>query len=146
MSEKSGKPLAFKHGQKTREQIDAAVRESVERNAPQGELPCAVAFRLADELQQPPSVIGEAADLLGIRLVKCQMGLFGYAPDKKIVQTAAAVDSGLEEAIGRRLENGRLPCEAAWSLAREFKISRMGISAACEALGVKIKPCQLGAF
>jgi hypothetical protein len=105
-----------------------------------------VAFRLADELQKPPSEIGEAADLLGIRLVKCQMGLFGYAPEKKIVQAAAAVDSGLEDAIRGRLENGRLPCRAAWSLAEAFKMSRMGVSAACEALGIKVKPCQLGAF
>jgi len=146
MSEKAGKPFASKHGQRSREQIDPAVRESLERHAPQGELACAVAFRLVDELQKPPSAIGEAADLLGIRLVKCQMGLFGYTPEKKIVQAAAAVDSGLEEAIGRRLENGRLPCEAAWSLAQAFNLSRMGVSAACEALGVKIKPCQLGAF
>jgi hypothetical protein len=25
-------------------------------------------------------------------------------------------------------------------------MSRMGVSAACEALAIKIKPCQLGAF
>ena len=45
MSEKSGKAFASKHGRKTREQIDPAVRESLERHAPQGELACAVAFR-----------------------------------------------------------------------------------------------------
>jgi len=146
MSEKSGKAFASKHGRKTREQIDPAVRESLERHAPQAELACAVAFRLADELRKPPAAIGEAADLLGIRLVKCQMGLFGYAPEKKIVEAAAAVDADLEAAITRRIENGRLPCAAAWSVAQELNLSRMGVSAACEALGVKIKPCQLGAF
>jgi hypothetical protein len=146
MTEKSGKSFSSKRGQKSPNEIDPAIRESLERHAPQGELACAVAFRLVAELQKPPSAIGEAADVLGIRLVKCQLGLFGYTPEKKIVRTASAVDSGLQEAIGRRLENGRLPCVAAWDLADAFKMSRMEVSAACEALGVKIKPCQLGAF
>jgi hypothetical protein len=146
MTEKSEKPFASKRGQKSPEQIDPAIRESLERHAPKGELACAVAFRLVAELQKPPAAIGEAADLLGIRLVKCQLGLFGYTPEKKIVQAAAVVDSGLQEAIGRRLESGRLPCVAAWDLADAFKMSRMEVSAVCEALGVKIKPCQLGAF
>jgi hypothetical protein len=146
MTEKDKKPFASKPGHRPPEQIDPVIRKSLERNAGKGELPCAVAFRLTDELQKPPSEIGEAADVLGIRLVKCQMGLFGYAPEKKIVQAAAAVDSRLEDAIRGRLENGKLPCRAAWSLAEAFKMSRMGVSAACEALGIKIKPCQLGAF
>jgi hypothetical protein len=146
MTEKAKKPLAAKHGQRDLEQIDPVIRESLERNVKKGELACAVAFRIADELQTSPAAIGEAADLLTIRLVKCQLGLFGYTPAKKIVKAASAVDPGLEEAIRRGLENGRLPCRTAWELARAFSASRMGVSAACEALGIKIKPCQLGAF
>ncbi len=146
MTQKASRPLAAKHGHKPPEQIEPAIRETLERNSEKGELPCTVAFRLADELQKPPAAIGEAADLLGIRLVKCQLGLFGYTPEKKIVKAAPAVDPGLEDAIRRRLENGTLACETAWSLAQAFQMSRMGVSAACETLGVKIKPCQLGAF
>lgn len=146
MTEKARRPFASKHSRSNPEQIDPVIRESLERNTEKGELACAVAFQLADELRKPPAAIGEAADLLAIRLVKCQMGLFGYTPDKKIVKAASAVDPGLEEAIRRGLENGRLPCRTAWDLAQAFKESRMGVSAACEALGIKIKPCQLGAF
>jgi hypothetical protein len=146
MAEKAKRPLASKHSQRSPEQIDPVIRESLERNAEKGELACAVAFRLADELQKSPAAIGEAADLLSIRLVKCQMGLFGYAPEKKIVKAAPRVDPDLEAAIRRGLENGRLPCRTAWELAQSFNVSRMGVSAACEALGIKIKPCQLGAF
>jgi hypothetical protein len=146
MTEKARKPFASKHGHRSPEQVDPALRAAFAQNTENSELPCAVAFRLAEELQKPPSAIGEAADLLGIRLVKCQMGLFGYTPKKKIVKAAAAVDSGLEDAIRHRLENGTLACRAAWSLAEAFKINRMGVSAACEALGIKVKPCQLGAF
>jgi hypothetical protein len=146
MTEKARKPFASKHSHRSPDQVDPAIRAALAHNTEKGELACAVAFRLADELQKPPAAIGEAADLLGIRLVKCQLGLFGYSPDKKIVQAAAAVDSDLEEAIRRGLENDRLPCREAWNIAKAFKMSRMGVSAACEALAIKIKPCQLGAF
>jgi hypothetical protein len=146
MTEKARKSFASKHGHRSPEQVDPALRAALVRSTKNSELPCAVAFRLADELQKPPSAIGEAADLLGIRLVKCQMGLFGYTPEKKIVKAAAAVDAQLEDAIRHRLEGGALACRTAWSLAEAFKINRMGVSAACEALGIKVKPCQLGAF
>lgn len=146
MSARTKQPLSSKHGRKSPDEVDPDIRASLERSAAKGELPCAVAFRLAAELRKPPSAIGEAADLLGIRLVKCQLGLFGYIPEKKIVAAAAAVDPGLEDAIRGRLEDGRLPCKAAWSLAEDFRMTRMGVSAACEALGLKVKPCQLGAF
>jgi hypothetical protein len=146
MSEKARKPHASKHGHRSADQLDPALRRSLESGAEKGELSCAKAFQLAGDLQKPASEIGAAADLLGIRLVKCQLGLFGYAPEKKIVTAAVAVDPGLEEAIRRRLENGRLPCRVAWGLAESFQMPRMSVSAACEALGIKVKPCQLGAF
>jgi hypothetical protein len=146
MTEKERKPFASKHSHRSPEQVDPAIRAALAHNTEKGELACAVAFRLADELQQPPAAIGEAADLLGIRLVKCQLGVFGYAPEKKIVQAAATVDPGLKDAILRGLENDRLPCREAWHIAKAFSMSRMGVSAACEALAIKIRPCQLGAF
>lgn len=146
MASQGKQPLSSKHGRKSPDRVDPDIRASLERSAVRGELPCAVAFRLVDELRTSPAAIGEAADLLGIRLVKCQLGLFGYSPEKKVVSAAAAVDPGLEDAIRSRLENGRLPCEAAWGLAKDFQMTRMGVSAACEALGLKVKPCQLGAF
>ena len=39
-----------------------------------------------------------------------------------------------------------LTCHQAWSIASRFKVPKMTVSAACEALEIKIKPCQLGAF
>jgi len=53
--------------------------------------------------------------------------------DKQINEDGAMVDE-------------RLPCAAAWDIAAQAGISKMALSAACEALGIKIKPCQLGAF
>jgi hypothetical protein len=52
----------------------------------------------------------------------------------------------LKENILAALKNNRLPCSAAWLIAKKLKLPRMKVSAACEALLIKIKPCQLGAF
>jgi hypothetical protein len=146
MTKKTGNTFAAKHGQVSKRGVEAAIRARLEQDAPEGTLSCAAAFAVAADMGRLPAEIGKAVDLLEIRLVKCQLGLFGYAPEKKIVKPAEAVDSALEEAIRGELHAGRLACRNAWDLARRFRMPRMAVSSACEALGVKIKPCQLGAF
>ncbi|MFW5936517.1 MAG: hypothetical protein ACOCS6_00515 [Desulfosalsimonas sp.] len=128
------------------ESNDPRIRQRMAERAPDGELPCAVAFALAEELGTSPATIGAWADELQIRLVKCQLGLFGYAPEKKIVKPRKSVSDELRQAIAGRLEDGRLPCRAAFAVAGLLGIRKMDVSGACEALDVKIKPCQLGAF
>jgi hypothetical protein len=44
------------------------------------------------------------------------------------------------------LVDGRLPCAEAWRIADERNLKKMDVSSAVEALEIKIKPCQLGAF
>lgn len=110
------------------------------------ELPCAEAFEIAGRTGCRPEEVGHAADRMNIRLTRCQLGLFGYTPNKKIVAAAAAVAPELEQAIRAKLTQERLPCRDAWALAEAFGLPKPALSAACEALGVKIKPCQLGAF
>jgi hypothetical protein len=105
-----------------------------------------VAFKIAETLQVSPSDVGKTADLLEMTLVKCQLGLFGYKPNKKIVKAKAPENSDLEKAIRDALIDGKLPCRKAWDIARSQDLSKMAISAVCEHLKIKIKPCQLGAF
>jgi hypothetical protein len=78
--------------------------------------------------------------------VKCQLGLFGYKPEKKIVKPKAALNPKLESAIQDSLVEGALSCAKAWEIARDFDIPKMAVSAVCEQLKVKIRHCQLGAF
>ncbi|MFZ0243520.1 MAG: hypothetical protein WAL90_17915 [Desulfobacterales bacterium] len=109
-------------------------------------LACAVAFDIARQLGCAPALVGRTADLMKVRLVKCQLGLFGYLPQKKIVEPRLPPEPTLGEAIRGGRVDGRLPCETAWQIAAQFGVPKMTVSCACEALGVKIKPCQLGAF
>jgi hypothetical protein len=134
---------ATKHepGVRPDEGIAGAVREK----AAAGELACAEAERIGATLGVSLAEIGRTLDLLELRIGRCQLGLFGY-PEGKAVRPAAAVATDFEAAIRGSLAGGRLPCKTAWEIAAERKIPRMEVSAACEALKIRIKPCRLGAF
>jgi hypothetical protein len=126
--------------------LDPKIADAVRKQAPNQELSCAAAFQIAEEHHSLPAEVGTCADLLEITLVKCQLGLFGHSPEKRIVRPAESVPRELEDAIGSGLSRGRLSCKRAWEIADRFGIQKMRVSAASEALGIKISGCQLGAF
>lgn len=144
MSQNERGQFAKKHGPDAR--IDPALASALAGQVTGGELPCAVAFQLAKSLDVPPEAVGQAADLLELPLVKCQLGLFGYRPEKKIVKPAKVVARELKKAILNGSQDNRLSCKTAWEIADTLGIHKMKVSAACDAMGVKVKPCQLGAF
>ncbi len=123
------------------------VSEMVQREATDGSLSCAAAFRIAGECGADPSEAGFAMDFHEVRLVKCRLGLFGYSPENRIVKPADSVDGDLEAEIRGLLEsNGKLSCKNAWALADRRSLPKMQIASACEALRIKVCACQLGAF
>lgn len=125
---------------------DPALRKAIETRATDGELPCAVAFDIAERVRVSPAEVGKTADLMNCRLVKCQLGLFGYDGGKKIVKPRAAEDPLLIAAIESDLVDGRLDCRRAWDIAARFNLTKLNLGGVCEAMNVRIKPCQLGAF
>jgi hypothetical protein len=137
-------PFAGKHGPDA--VVDPRLKDALSSRTSGGELPCAVAFDVAENLGISPAEVGRAADLLGLPLVKCQLGLFGYRPNKKIVQPEESSSPEIRRAIEGGLKDNRLPCRTVWDIAEQFGISKMKVSAVCDALDIKIKPCQLGAF
>lgn len=127
---------------KASERVSAQVKAKVT----DGAMACAVAFEIAESLGVPPEEVGFTLDSLEVKVVKCQLGLFGYSPVKGIVKPAERVPPDLEKAIRGALVNNRLSCASAWALAEKRRLKKMEISSACEALGIKIGPCQLGTF
>lgn len=125
---------------------DPRIAGRLETKVKEGAVSCAAAHSIAEELNVPPKDVGRTMDLMELRIVKCQMGLFGYFPEKKIVQPAESVASELRAAISEATAGGKLACRAAWETADRFGIARMEMAAACEALGIKVSPCQIGAF
>jgi hypothetical protein len=125
---------------------DPEIKDEILKNAKEGEIPCAIAFEIAKRQKVSPAKVGKNVDLLELKLVKCQLGLFGYSPQKKIVKSSSEVSQDLKHGIQNALTEGKLSCERAWEIAKRFEVSKMQVSGACEAMGIKIKPCQLGAF
>ncbi|RJR21656.1 MAG: hypothetical protein C4582_07740 [Desulfobacteraceae bacterium] len=122
------------------------VAEAVVREAYRGKLDCAIAFKIADQLGVLPQDVGLAADLKDVSIVKCQLGLYGYRDKEKRLIPAKSVSFTLEDAIRSCLTDGKLPCKKAWDIAFETGLRKTDVSSACEALGIKISRCQLGAF
>jgi hypothetical protein len=122
------------------------IQQAISRQAIDQKLGCVGAFKIATELNVPPIAIGKALDQMDYRITHCQLGLFGHSPEKKIVIPEKAIDLGLKTAIEAAAEDGRLSCLKAWDIAVKLQISKISVSNACEGLGMRIKPCQLGAF
>lgn len=126
--------------------VKPEITEAVKQKASDGAISCAAAHKIAVDLGVPPEEIGVGIDLLELRIAKCQLGLYGYRPEKKVVKPAEAVSETLEGAIKESLLEGRLTCTAAWDIAKRLGIAKMDVSSACEALEIKMVSCQLGAF
>ena len=144
MGPEDGKQFSGKYGPDAKP--DRSIRDLILKREQNGKLPCAVAFEIAKDLGVSPGEIGKNVDLLNFRLVKCQLGLFGYHPKKKIVKPLPTVAPDLKDAIREGLVEERLSCAKAWHIASRLTVPKMKVSGACEAMGIKIKPCQLGAF
>ncbi|MEZ4525448.1 MAG: hypothetical protein R2941_05945 [Desulfobacterales bacterium] len=136
--------FAAKHGPEI--EADPAVADALKSKVKDGRVSCAAAHHLARDLKVSPALVGVALDLARYRINKCQLGLFGYWPEKRIVKPALHVAPELEKAIRAALKNSRLSCSDAWELAEKSGLSRLEVAAACEALQIRISSCQLGAF
>jgi hypothetical protein len=114
--------------------------------AEDGRITCAAACRLAETLGVDPAELGKAADLLELRIIRCQLGLFGYEPEKRIVRPAETVSGHLRERLEATIVEGKISCASLWETAESLGLEKLDVSAACEHLKVKVTPCKLGAF
>jgi len=127
-------------------EADPGIAEQVRQKLSNNHITCAAAHAIAEDLSVPPSQVGMTIDLLEARIIKCQMGLFGYSPQKNIVKPAERVSSVLKNAIETKQADKRISCEHCWEIASQQELKKLEVASACETLGMKVKPCQLGAF
>ena len=126
--------------------MNERIAEVMREQAREGELSCAGAFRIAKELSVTPQAVGQTADAIGVRFIRCQLGLFGYGEQKSIVSPADKVSPELEQAVQEGLILGRLPCPVAWAIAARFRIPKRDVADGVEKMGIRIAQCQIGAF
>lgn len=144
MSAKKAKVFSEKHNPNLLP--DPLIEKEVSRRSTNQQIPCALAFEIARRLGMTTMEVGQTADLMNISVVKCQLGLFGYKPDKKIIKAEDTSNRALKDAIIESAENNRLSCERAWQIAGQFNIDKLVVGNVSQANGIQIKSCQLGAF
>jgi hypothetical protein len=126
------------------------LQQAVMEAAEEGKLGCARAHDMADLLGVEPLAVGRAADQAGVRIARCQLGLFGYGSKAegtdKMVRPMAAVPAGWETALRAEAGEDGLPCDAVWRVAERLGIGRPEAGNATEGLGLRVSVCQLGCF
>ena len=138
---------AAKHPQGTT--LNEQIAEMIREKSPGSGLACGMGEKISKELKVEISEVGTTADLLEIKITKCQLGLFGYSgkPNHgKDIQAADSVSDEMKRALDEAAENGVVTCAALWRIADRLGVKRKAVSAACDTLKLKIRVCQLGAF
>ena len=113
-------------------------------------MPCPVAHFIAAYLNISPREVGDALTELKVKIYQCQLGLFGYGrkgqTSYKIMGRKVEVDEAVLDMIRSKAEGGRISCTQLWKIADESGVMRPEAGNAADSLGLKITPCQLGAF
>jgi hypothetical protein len=128
---------------------DDSIRTAIEKRLDDSHFSCGAAESISKELSVSMEAVGEVADLMEVKIDKCQLGLFGYTRTKgtkRIMEPMENVDEALSTAIKGALQDGRLSCASAWEIAKELKVSRMDVCSAADAMEIKSSVCQLGTF
>ncbi|MCG6535736.1 MAG: hypothetical protein L7F78_13820, partial [Syntrophales bacterium LBB04] len=84
-----------------------------------------------------------------IKIKECQLGLFGWG-DKphhgKDIRATNSVPVEIKSTIEKAAVNSTVACATLWRIADQLGVKRKVVSAACDTLRLKIRPCQLGTF
>ena len=132
--------------EKTAPKLEELIRSRLE----DGKLPCEKAFEIARNLKVRPLRVGRKADEMGIKISRCQLGLFGYGPKSagkhRIVQPASEIPVSLKSELEHSATEGKISCAQAWAIAKRLGIPKLEVANAAEGMGIRIVQCQLGCF
>lgn len=124
--------------------------QAIGQHLEEGKLSCTAAHAIAGELGLDPLAVGQAADRMGQRIFRCQLGLFGYGPKSEGKHKIVHAMENVPERLAARLRAAATPegltCREVWHAADELGLTRLEASSAAEAMGLRISLCQLGCF
>ena len=130
--------------------MNEALQDAMKARLEDGKLPCNHAFAIVQNLGVEPHDVGLAANEAGIRISRCQLGLFGYGPKAegkhKIVQAMDDVPERLAARLRALSLGGEITCANIWKAADGLGTRRREACSAVEAMGFRVSRCQLGCF
>jgi len=147
MKQDTAAHYALKH---TEQSISPEITNALEKKAVEGRISCAAIHAIASSFHMPPWEVGVQADLIELRLTLCILGLFGHEHEthgnRKSLDLHVHLSSELKEALLKQAKDNKISCIECWDIARQLTFTPSHVSSACEKMGIKIKPCQIGAF
>lgn len=130
--------------------MNEALQEAMRARLEDGKLACNHAFAIVQNLGTEPLEVGLAANEDGIRISRCQLGLFGYGPKAegkhKIVQAMDEVPERLAARLRALSLSEEITCASVWKAADGLGTRRQEACSAVEAMGFRVSRCQLGCF
>lgn len=125
--------------------------QAAQERAVNGQVSCRDAHAIAAELEVPPLEVGLAINrATDLRFYRCQLGLFGYGPKTeghhKVAMPAPFVPADIQAALEELAEDGVIGCADVWAVAERFAYPRLGVANIVEAMGLKLRRCQIGCF
>ena len=130
--------------------MDEKLLQAMRDRFEDGRLPCNRAFAVAQNLSLDPLTVGLTANEAGIRVSRCQLGLFGYGPKAegkhKIVHPMDEVPERLAARLRAAADGDGITCKALWKVADGLGYKRIEACSAVEAMGLRVSRCQLGCF
>jgi hypothetical protein len=128
------------------EEMLSQLENMIKASLQDGNLVCAVAFRIAQQAKVPKIAVGERSDRLGIRITNCQIGCFkvdaiihdNLAPKK--------IDEKVIPMLEELRKNNKLTCANIFELALQLRLAPMAIADVANRKNLKIQHCQLGCF
>lgn len=123
----------------------AELEEKVKASLKGGYLPCAKAFKIAEELNVPKVAVGAMTDKLGLRVSDCRTGCFKV---EKTIRDGAGkkIDEKIMQAVEELKNKDELTCANVYAVAERFGVLPMTVADAANLNGWKIRQCQLGCF
>lgn len=107
---------------------------------------CLAVHEIAQVLDCLPLNVGQTADLIGIRINRCQLGLFDRKDTDVQPLSKDDITQEMQALVESAVLNGQLACIDSWRLSDQLNLSRLQMGALCDELKIKVSPCQLGAF
>jgi len=128
------------------EEMLSKLGDTVKASLQDGNLPCAAAFRIAQQANVPKIAVGEMSDRLGIRITNCQIGCFKVNAIIHDNLAQKKIDNKIITMLEELRKNNKLTCANVFELALQLKLTPMAIADVANFQNLKIQRCQLGCF
>ena len=143
MTKKNAKDYIKKHSGK---KINKKAEKIIKQKSKNEKITCDSLYVAAKEIGITSSEAGIQVDLMGLKLIECQLGLFGYLPNGKIFKKNIKFSKEIEGIIEENSKQGKITCKKCWEIAKNLKMKKLDISSIANIKNIRIKNCQFGAF